>query len=269
MRQKPPIFEGMRYIKSIITILLAIATVSFSYAQFPKLWKTGKTKEINGYSILREEGAGRSTPYIYFTDQETLINDAIEDAESEMWTQEKKETRLSVLSSTSGLLHFKVVGSTIEEGNTKHFSIIIQSLSGEELFRKRLDSSVPDYEVTDYGTLWTNYDVVYIPLDAAPPFRVFVINHYQTDVKYKKKVYLVQKEDDTNKYDTNKSSDDTEGQGGAKFEINEIVWLVLEEERVEAKVIASSGSRCRVEYLNNKGKTKLVTVSDRDLVKIN
>jgi hypothetical protein len=255
--------------KSTISLLLTLFVCSYSFAQFPNIWKTGKTKEINGYSILREEGAGRSTPYIYFTDQETLINDAIEDAESEMWTQDKKETRLAVLSSTSGLLHFQVVGSTIEEGNTKHFSIIIQSLSGEELFRKRLDSSVPDYEVTDYGTLWTNYDVVFIPLDAAPPFRVFAINHYQSDVKYKKKVYLVQKEDDKNKYDTNKSSDDTEGQDGAKFEINEIVWLVLEEGSVEAKVIASSGSRYRVEFLNNKGKTKSATVSDSNLTKKN
>jgi hypothetical protein len=257
----------MRCIKSIITILLATLTVSFNYAQFPTLWKTGKTKEINGYSILREEGAGRSTPYIYFTDQETLINDAIEDAESEMWTQDKKETRLAVLSSTSGLLHFQVVGSTIEEGNTKHFSIIIQSLSGEELFRKRLDSSVPDYAVTDYGTFWTNYDLVFIPLDAAPPFRVFAINHYQTDVKYKKKVYLVQKEDDTNKYNTNKSPDDAEENVVTQFEINEIVWLVLEGEKVEAKVIASSGSRYRVEFLNNKGKTKSATVSDSNLTK--
>lgn len=254
--------------KSTISLLLTLFVCSYSFAQFPKLWKTGKTKEINGYSILREEGSGRTTPYIYFTDSQQLVNDILNDSKNEMWQPEKTEQALAASALVSGYLYIHISTQSVEESNTEHYSVIIHNLNNEEIYRKRLDPSVPNYEIVEHMTIWNNYAVLSIPADVIPPFRVFTINHFTSNDKHKKKVYLVQKADDTNKYDTQKSSQDTEQQNGVQFEINEIVWLVLEGEKVEAKVIAISGSRCRVEYLNNKGKTKSATVSVSDLTKM-
>ena len=53
-----------------------------------------------------------------------------------------------------------------------------------------------------------------------------------------------------------------------KFEINEIVWLELDGDRVEAKILNSRGEKFRVEYLNKKGKTKSATVSAGELTKM-
>ena len=259
-------------VESLVPVVFrfaAIIAVSFFVsalqAQFPKLWKTGKVKDIGGYSILREEGPRLATPYIYFEGREGLMEDMQSRAEMEMWTPEEIQGRLSALEGIVGYVHLKIVGSSIEAANTENFSVIIQDMDGNELYRERLEPSVPDYEVLDLHTSWTNYGSVSVPGSVSLPFRVFIVDHYQTEPEYKRRVYVVSQ----GELRASPNQSESARNKGAEVLINVSVgdrvrWMDSGTE-LEGVVSNVSGSRCAIEYQNAKGKTKTAVLSVTDV----
>lgn len=246
----------------LLLLSLGVFFCSGSKAQFPKLWKTGKAKEINGYSILREVGAGQGTPYIYFEDRETLLTEAQQRAEVEMWTPEEKASEISALNNITGLLRLKIVRSSIEGGDTENFSVIIQDMDGQEIHRERLESSVPDGEVHQYGTFWNNHATLAIPKSVELPVRVFIIDHFQTDPKYTRTVYVVQKGE---RAERNRSPRVPNDRSESSFKIGDRVqWMDGTESR-QGYITNLSGTRCAIEYQTSKGKTKSTVLSLSDL----
>lgn len=69
------------------------------------------------------------------------------------------------------------------------------------------------------------------------------------------------------KNEINLSKEDDDNDLVDSFKINEKAWYNIDGKRIEVTIINVSGSRYRVEFLNNKGKTKSATVSDSNLTK--
>jgi hypothetical protein len=160
--------------------------------EFPTLWKTGKIKQIKGHNILREFGSGYSTPYVMYETKEQLIEDAKKRAKVEMWTNDSLEKHIFYLQSfEGGKITLKIVAGSIQQANTKNFTVIIQDINEVELFRETLLESIPSYEVSGTSTLWYNYGFVYLKNKVELPVRVFTINSTYSDEKYSKTIYLI------------------------------------------------------------------------------
>lgn len=248
-------------------ILLFWLVSSPSLAQFPTFWKTGKTKEIKGYSILREEGEGRSTPYIYYEDTKYRLSQLQIRAESEMWEESKRMANEIGIKGSSGLLKLKIIGKTIEAGNSENFTVIVKSIEGEELFRQRLEPSVPDYKIINGVTYWNNYPSVVLPAGITPPFRVFTIDSYWNDPKTKKKTYLIQKLGEEKTLQPPISSE-ANNSGALKYRIGERVIITEDGQEKSVTIVNASNGRYRVEFQSNKGKTKSLTVYEREIERL-
>ncbi len=257
----------LRLIIRITPILLFWLVSNPSFAQFPTLWKTGKAKEIKGYSILREEGLGRSTPYIYYEDTKYRLSQLEIRAESEMWEESKRRANEIGIMGSSGIIKLKITASTIEAGDTDNFTVIVKSIEGEELFRQRLESSVPDYSIINGITYWTNYASLVLPSGITPPFRVFTIDSYWNEPKTKKKTYLIQKLGEEKTLQPPISSE-VNNSGALKYRIGERVIITEDGQEKSVTIVNASNGRYRVELQSNKGKTKSLTVYEREIERL-
>lgn len=148
-------------------------------------WKEGQTKFIYGHNITRIEGSGNySATNIYFKSQEDLLNDAKIKAHNEMWTEKERVQKIESISSTGGFIYLYILRTTIDAGNTENFQMIFANEFGDEVARRSLSHSIPDYSIVSSLTYWYNIGVVSVPKDLTPPFYVYVIDRLSKPSKY-------------------------------------------------------------------------------------
>lgn len=161
--------------------LLANAQSKDDFRDFIKPnWKAGKEKTLYGHTLLKVEG---HNGYEGFTNAsyESLadrIKETEQRASSEMWTQERKEEMIKGVNENEkgGRLTIYIGRISVESGNTRHFTAVFQDMEGKEFYRKTLESDVPEVPSILSGRMWTNFGYFYIPVEAKPPFKVFIID---------------------------------------------------------------------------------------------
>ncbi|HRH71334.1 MAG TPA: hypothetical protein PLB89_17665 [Flavobacteriales bacterium] len=106
-----------------------------------------------------------------------LLEEARKDAAKQMQPDAELQTVLSSYYAVSegGRIRIDIERSTIGAANWEYFTIVVQDSTGSEIFRKALDSDVPEYSSGD----WWNINLVNIPGYVRPPFNVFVIDQLE------------------------------------------------------------------------------------------
>ena len=179
----------------LVASMVMMATIGLGQKLFPTLWKTGKSKIILGHEILREQGNGRSSPYIYFESYEQKLADLEKKASVQMWAEEDKKQKIESLTKygKGGSIGVKTFASSLDEAKVDNFTMIVQDMDGKELYRSKLKEEVPSYSVVSWSTSWGSFAVEYLPENIKTPFRLYLVNSYYSDEKYSKVVYLIKK----------------------------------------------------------------------------
>lgn len=142
---------------------------------------------VKNYSIKMVEGKHKYGGKTKITYQNTLelINDVVSEAKKEMQTEEELNFNLRMMrAAKGGRLRLDVSRPTIGAANSAYFSIVVQDLSGQEIYRHQFEgrragghSSVDD--------LWWMIDMVDIDKPIRPPFNVFVVDKIGADKPFK------------------------------------------------------------------------------------
>lgn len=180
----------MKKIKKILFTIVCFLTGTIAHGQIDRNlimgnWREGKEKYIYTNFVFRHQGRndiGGATNIGYQTPQQ-LQSEMLEKANNEMWTKEKIEQTLQVFDpkKISFVIHFYLTRLTINSANTENFTIIVMdSLNQNELFRKQLDSDVP--QIPPYGSsYWWNYDMIYVPKGISGRVYIYVIDGLSRD----------------------------------------------------------------------------------------
>lgn len=176
----------MKKILQIILISL-IATSCFGQIDNNLMngnWKTEKEKVIYGNNVMRVEGKNdiRGMTNVGYETFAQLKAGIEKDAEKQMWTEEKKNETIKLYNkfSSGGLIHLYITRLTIDAANTKMFTIIVKDSAETEIFRKELESDVPN--VPSSGTrYWWNYESIALPISIQGNVSIYVIDRLGKD----------------------------------------------------------------------------------------
>lgn len=134
------------------------------------------SKEIQGQKISGSHKYGGRTK-VTWTPLVGLLEEARKDATKQMQPEAELQALLSSYygSSQGGRIRIDIERSTIGAANWKYFTVVVQDSTGAEVFRKELDSDIPEYSSGD----WWNIDLVNVAPYVRPPFNVFVIDQLE------------------------------------------------------------------------------------------
>lgn len=186
--------------KKTITILLVSIITTFSFGQIDDeimnpSWKTGKEKIIYGNTIFRHLGENNrsgmlNVGYEKYSQARAKIE---KDADSEMWTPEKKHQVLESADKflAGGVIHIYLTRLTIDAANAEWFTLIVKdSTDTNEIYRKELKRKTPNVPSrgTDY---WWNNLVAPIPVNTSGKIYIYIIDRLgQENNKFKFEVNL-------------------------------------------------------------------------------
>ena len=97
------------------------------------------------------------------------------------------------------------------------------------------------------------------------PFRVFIVDHYQTEPEYKRRVYVVSQGELRASPRHSETGGAKDGEVQIDVSVGDRVRWMDSGTELEGIVSNISGSRCAVEYQNSKGKTKTAVLSVMDV----
>ena len=134
--------------------------------------------QIKSYSVKKISGKhkyGGSTKIEYQSLQQ-LITETKKQSEKEMWTKEQFQSRIEALKAVSigGRIRLDIERITIGSANTEYFTIIIQDSSENELFRKTLESDIPNPSPSSDN--WWNIAICSVDKRIKAPFYVYIID---------------------------------------------------------------------------------------------
>ncbi|MFN8351338.1 MAG: hypothetical protein U0U25_07725 [Flavobacteriales bacterium] len=134
------------------------------------------TDEIVGKKISGSHKYGGQTK-VTWTPLVGLLEQARKDAAKRMQPEADLQALLSSYygSSQGGRIRIDIERSTIGAANWKFFTVVLQDSTGAEVFRKELDSDIPEYSSGD----WWNIELVNVDAYVRPPFNVFVIDQLE------------------------------------------------------------------------------------------
>ena len=180
----------MKKIKKILFTIVCFLTGTLVHGQIDRNlmmgnWREGKGKYIYTNFVFRHEGRndiGGVTNIGYQTPQQ-LQSEILEKAYNQMWNKEKTEQTLRDFDpkKISFIIHFYLTRLTINAANTENFTLIVMdSLNQNELYRKQLDSNVP--EIPPYGSsYWWNYDMIDVPGGMSGKVYIYIIDNRSRD----------------------------------------------------------------------------------------
>lgn len=177
--------------KRIFILLLLSLILNESMSQtFPKLWGKGKEKTVDGHLILKEAGGG--SPYISWKSKETYKEETIKRSKKELWSADSLQKELNFIDekASGGILYIYVVRLTAVAANTDNFTLIVFSAEDKELFRKKFDSNVANFEIIGKETYWKNYGAMFIPVELKTPFKFIIIDGL-SDLDKENYIYVI------------------------------------------------------------------------------
>ena len=174
----------MNKISILLPVIFLFSIISFSqndHALYKPNWKPGKEKVIYGHTILRHEG--ENTAYdgntnVGYKTFDQVVGEMLIDAEKQMWTNDKKEKFIQGYKDSyiGGMIILETLRFDIDRGNTKYFTVIVKNSNDEEIFRKELDSKIPDGQVRSNETFWYNSASIGIPEKIEGNIFIYVID---------------------------------------------------------------------------------------------
>ncbi|WP_236979939.1 hypothetical protein [Membranihabitans maritimus] len=99
----------------------------------------------------------------------------LKEAKSFHYTSEEKRGRLEALPK-SGYLAINVRGGTIDDANPRNWYIMVKDGSGNLIQRLEGKDETPSFSITEYGTAWSEFQLIPIDFEVPNPFKVTVIS---------------------------------------------------------------------------------------------
>ena len=160
-----------------LTVLICQAQIDKELTNIK--WDLGKEKVIYETAIVRVEGKNgiSGMTNLGYKSYEKIKLETIKNADSEMWTSEKKEKTLSMYEKFAfgGMIYLYLTRLTIDAANTNMFSIIIKdSTDSKEILRKEFTSKIAN--VPNGDNYWWNYHSVPIPAKLKGQFFIYIID---------------------------------------------------------------------------------------------
>ena len=188
------LIKSIEKMKLLLMFSLVFSSlVVFSQDGFPKTWKTKKTIKLYGHDITREQGSGRSTPYINYKTLDQMKKEYKELSSAQMWPADSLDKVYNFLDKKAkgGRIEVELTANTVKNANTKNLTLIIQDKEGNELKREQLKNNIPSVSSAGSYVICTSYDTYYISFEIEIPFKVFLINSIYSNPKYSKTVYSI------------------------------------------------------------------------------
>ncbi|PHR49845.1 MAG: hypothetical protein COA32_01540 [Fluviicola sp.] len=148
----------------------------FAIAQLKK--DSIEDSQIKRYSVEKISGKHKygGATKIQYKSLFQLLSEIEKKAKKEMWTYEEKKSKIDAYKSfyKGGEIRLDIERTTLGAANTKYFSIIIKDLDENELYRKDLDSNIP--ETPKSNDYWWNISIEGIDKRIRAPFYVYVVD---------------------------------------------------------------------------------------------
>jgi hypothetical protein len=124
----------------------------------------------------RDDESFSVTPYVNYygvrvryEGRDFLIGQETKKAENEM-----REPDYALIPE-SGRIFLYLQGPTIETGNPKNFTYIVRDSTETEIFRGSGRDTIPDYEVSQYATVWRSIDMISLNESVVFPLSLRVV----------------------------------------------------------------------------------------------
>jgi hypothetical protein len=148
--------------------------------------------QIKGYIVKRlvyKHKYGGVTKIVYQSLPQ-LFNEVRKLSKKQMWTKEKLQSTLAWYKNNciGGQIRLYIERITIGSANTDMFSIIVNGMKGNELYRIDLDNHIPQYS-SDW---WWNYGYAYINKRIKAPFYVYIVDKLE-DIPFKFEVIAIKR----------------------------------------------------------------------------
>lgn len=175
--------------KTLLSLTLLISVYNALIGQsdfiFTEDWPINSSLIIDLATITRLEGENgiRGITNIGYESPAILKLKLKEDAEEELWSDEKKQEEIEFLNSVQkgGRITLFLKRHSIAAANTKFFSLIIHDMDGNEILREDLSERIAEVPVKD--KLWFNVALKNIEKEMPKKFIVYVIDKLGGDNK--------------------------------------------------------------------------------------
>ena len=134
--------------------------------------------QIKGYSVKLISGKHKyGKTEVQYQSLSQLFAEQKAKAEKEMWSEEKLQSVIKELKTTSvgGWIRLDISRRTIGAANTEYFTIIVKDTEENEIFRKTLDSDIPNAPLSSSGNWW-NIVFCSINVKIKAPFYIYIID---------------------------------------------------------------------------------------------
>lgn len=153
-----------------------------------------ETCHITGYSVKKISGQHKygGVTKVQYMNLQQVLQKLKADGEKQMETPEMMKEKVMAYKSTSlgGQIQLDVERITIGAADLKQFTIIVKDVEEKELFRKDLESSVPEYSSSNDN--WWNLDLIQVGNKLPAHFFVYVIDRLE-DAPFKFEVNATSK----------------------------------------------------------------------------
>ena len=150
--------------------------------------------QIKAYDVKKISGKHKYGGFtkIEYQSLQQLIIETKKKSEKEMWTKEQFKSNIEALKAVSvgGQVRLDIERITIDCANTENFTIIIKDSAENELFRKALDSNIPN--PSSLNDNWWNITLCTIDKRIKVPFYVYVVDALE-DAPFKFEVTAIKK----------------------------------------------------------------------------
>ena len=140
---------------------------------------SAEASKIKAYAVKRISGK-----HTYPDDKTTVeytslyheLKNVREIAAKEMWTDEKLNQTISEYKNFAkgGIVTLNVERLTIASANNEMFTVIIKDANDNEIYRKDLESDIPEY--SSRKDIWWNIGSVFIPNRVKAPFYIYFVD---------------------------------------------------------------------------------------------
>lgn len=168
--------------KKLLTIALLLGACVANGQELAKHKKPKPTQDANVLDVTKNQGTAIS----YKTPAE-VKEEFEKEASLKMYSPEKKQEQFELLPK-GGWLVLGLGRLSIEEANTKWFTVVVHNDTGKEVFREVLESRVANPVHAGSITVWQNLKHIALPEPLKTGYRVFVID----DIEKKRHEYLIQ-----------------------------------------------------------------------------
>ena len=149
----------------------------FIIALLPLMFSCAAQNKYGSKVTLEERGPNTKLAY---KSPAQLEHEKREKADKLKWDKKELKEELNKIPN-GGYLEIQVFASTVEAANTNLWTYIVEDKKGNEIVRRKGRDQVADYVTTDFGTVWKNLSLVYIPKELTKPFTVYIVHQVSNE----------------------------------------------------------------------------------------